>query len=172
MFIFLIFLLAILLVLLVGGAFMIVSFFTGAPYVGTSRRALADIIRLSGLHAGQTLVDLGSGDGRVMLAAMRVGVRAVGYELNPVLCAITWLRMRLLGRERAQLGRVVCRNFWHADLSDADAVTVYCMPHIMDRLRRKIQAECRTGTRVVSFAFTFPNWELAAREGRVRVYVV
>ena len=172
MFIFLLFLLAVLLVLLVGGVFMIVSFFTGAPYVGMSRRALDDIVRLSGLRAGQTLVDLGSGDGRVMLAAMRVGVRAVGYELNPVLCAVTWLRMRLLGRERAQLGRVVCRNFWHVDLREADAVMVDGMPHIMDRLQRKIQTECRPGTRVVSFAFTFPGWKLVEQKDRVRVYVV
>lgn len=162
--------LGLLLIFLVFGIFMIISFMTGAPYVGMDKRYIKTIIRLARLREGQTIIDLGSGDGRVLLVAACSNLLAIGYEINPVLCVFTRLRI-MLAKQRSRAS-VYCKNFWNADISRADAVMIYAIPHIMDRLQHKIQTECKKGTRVVSFGFTFPNWNMIADEGRVKVYEV
>ena len=66
--------------------------FRGAPYVPTHRRKIMAALDLMNLKSNDMVVDLGSGDGNFLIAAARRGWRAVGYEINPVLCLISWLR--------------------------------------------------------------------------------
>lgn len=160
----------ILLVLLIFGIFLIVSAFTGAPYVPMQRKEKDTVIKLSELTPGQTLIDLGSGDGCVLIAAGKKKINAIGYEINPILCVFTWMRIQLSGTRR--YCRILCRNFWKQDLSNADALFVYGIPHIMKRLQEKIQRECREGVRIISFGFRFPDWQPILTHGRLRVYCV
>ncbi|OGY78440.1 MAG: hypothetical protein A3B74_01940 [Candidatus Kerfeldbacteria bacterium RIFCSPHIGHO2_02_FULL_42_14] len=170
MILFLLALLFILLVLLVFGIFFIISAFTGAPYVPMQRKEIDTVVRLARLTSGQTLIDLGSGDGSILIAAAKSHIRALGYEINPVLCALTWLRIQLSGTR--QYCTILCCNFWNIHLSNADALFVYGIPHIMQRLQSKIQRECRKGVYVISFGFRFPDWEPIEIRGRLKVYRV
>lgn len=158
----------ILFIILVAGIFMVISCFTGAPYVALPQKHVEQMILHTHLKKNQKLIDLGSGNGKLLLAALEHDIRAIGYEINPILCAITWVRI-LLNKNR-HLGKIYCTNFWKVDFSSTDAIVLYGVPHIMDRLQKKIQKECKKGTPVISFGFEFPHWEMTKKDGRIKIY--
>src|SRR3989344_4010334 len=107
----------------VGGIFVLFGFvamaagpkWRGAPFVPSSRKRIRTMIRLSNLPAPRRMADLGSGDGRIVIAFARAGIEAHGFELNPVLVFWARTRIRFLGlQDRAfiHLG-----YYWNADLS-------------------------------------------------------
>jgi len=103
---------------------------------------------------GNILVDIGCGDGRVLRAArLRYGVRARGFEVNPV--AYVLARIRTLGMKDVEIR---FGDFWKTGLDEADVVFCYLFPDVMKRLAEKLEAELRSGTRVVSCNFPLPGW--------------
>jgi hypothetical protein len=80
----------------------------GAPFLPTLKPQIIIALDLLDLKPGDTLLELGSGDGRVLVAAARRGLNVVGYELNPIMALISWLHTR---RYRRQV-KVVWGNFW------------------------------------------------------------
>ena len=126
----------------------------GALYVSTSRHRISAFIDAVPMRASQLLVDLGCGDGRVLREARKhYGVRAIGYELN--LLAYLKSRSQCLGYQGIEIKR---RNFWRADLSQADVVCCYLFPDVMKALAVKLRSELRSGTVVVSCNFPLPEF--------------
>lgn len=123
----------------------------GPPYLPTMSRQVQAAIKLADLEPGQTLLELGSGDGRVLVAAARAGLSVVGYELNPLLFAFSWLRTR---RYRKQV-KLVLGNFWQHSWPQCDAIYVFLLPRLMTKLERKIETEQLKEVPVISFAFKF-----------------
>jgi SAM-dependent methyltransferase len=106
------------------------------------------------MKAGDLLVDIGCGDGRVLREAKRrYGVRALGFEVNPL--AYILARLRTIGMQGIE---VRLRNFWNVNVGDADVVFCYLFPDVMGRLAHKLERELRPGTRVVSCNFPLPGW--------------
>ena len=140
----------------------------GIPFVPTSKKKVRTLMRLSEPLTAKRMADLGSGDGRIVIAFARAGVEAHGFELNPVL--VLWARMRirflgLKGRAHIHLG-----NYWNADLSQFDIVTVYGLPGMMGELERKLRRELRPGARVFSNNFHFPTLTNVRKEEGVYLY--
>jgi 16S rRNA A1518/A1519 N6-dimethyltransferase RsmA/KsgA/DIM1 with predicted DNA glycosylase/AP lyase activity len=108
-------LLAIILVLLFGFVLLF-----GAPYVPTLKPQTEQALDLLNLKPGQTLLELGSGDGRVMRAAAARGLHVVGYELNPILAGVSYF---VTWKYRKQV-RIIWGDFWHADFTHGDGVFV------------------------------------------------
>ena len=125
----------------------------GAPYLPTLKPQMRVAIELAGLQPGQTMLELGCGDGRVLIAAAQKGYHAVGYELNPFLAAIAWFRTR---RYRGQV-RVVWGDFWRAEWPPADAVFTFLLPRYMKKLDKKCAGYPHKPLKLVSFAFEVPN---------------
>ena len=98
-----------LLIILLGG-FGIVVFF-GAPYVPTHSAVLDTALQLLDLKPGQTLLELGSGDGRLVKRASRSGIKVIGYELNPLLLVISWIRTR----SHRQNVKLYLKNYKHTN---------------------------------------------------------
>lgn len=148
--------------------FALPMFLRGAPFVPSGRKTAERMLELGGVRPGEWLVDLGSGDGRIVIAAARRGMFARGVELNPWLVWWSRWRARLAGvQDRAAFS---CGNLWSFNCQPFDAVTVYGLGPIMLRLERKLLAELTPGARVVSHAFKFPNWKPSKVEERVYVY--
>ena len=125
----------------------------GALYVSTSRKKISAFINAVPMKAGQTLVDLGCGDGRVLREAQkRYGVRTIGYEINP----LAYLKARFFsfGPNKIEIRR---ENFWDADLSGADIVFCYLYPDVMKKLAAKLQSGLKSGAIVVSSNFPLPE---------------
>ncbi|XP_059548550.1 adenine nucleotide translocase lysine N-methyltransferase [Myotis daubentonii] len=140
------------------------------PYVGASVRQVEHVLSLLRGRSGK-LVDLGSGDGRIVLAAHRCGLRpAVGYELNPWLVGLARLHAW-----RAGCAGSVCyhrEDLWKVSLRDCHNVCVFLAPSVLPLLEGKLQAELPEGARVVSGRFPLPTWQPVAvvGEGLDRVW--
>lgn len=128
------------------------------------------MLKMANLAPGETLYDLGAGDGRVILTAAReFGARAVGIEIDPLRAALCNWRIRL-GRLQDRV-RVERANFFDVDLSNADVVTFYLSQAAADRLKDKFERELRPGARVVSHRRPVPGWRPAAVDERRGLYV-
>ena len=126
----------------------------GALYVSTSRVRISAFLDAVPMKAGQLLVDIGCGDGRVLRQVRRrYGVRAVGYEVN--LPAYVKAKLLCLGRKNIQIN---WRNFWAVDLSDADVVFCYLFPDVMKDLAAKLESDLKPGAVVVSCNFHLPGF--------------
>lgn len=125
----------------------------GAPYLPTLTPQVRAALKLAGLKPGQTLLELGCGDGKVLIAAAKQGYHVVGYELNPLLAAVAWLRTR---RYR-KLVTVRWANMWTAQWPPTDAIFTFLLPKYMDKLDKKITEQKYKDVKLVSFAFKIPD---------------
>ena len=125
----------------------------GAPFLPTRPSRVKAALDLLDLKPGQTVLELGSGDGRMLREAARRGIRAVGYELNPILVLYT----RILALRYRGLISVRCRNYWHETLPACDGIYVFLLTPYMARLDTKIKQEKQGHPKLVSFAFTIPD---------------
>lgn len=126
----------------------------GAPYVPTLKKQQADALDLLALKPGQTLLELGCGDGRMLLAAARRGINGVGYELNPFLAVISYI----VTWKYRKIVKIRFGNFWVGDWPPTDAIYVFLHTRFMVKLDTKIiQQYRRKKVKVVSYAFKIPN---------------
>jgi len=127
----------------------------GAMYTSTGRVKIRKALDAVTMSPGQLLVDIGCGDGRVLREAnRRYGVTCRGFEINP----IAYLKATLMTLGRSGI-EIRFRNFWKADLAEADVVSCYLFPDVMRRLGEKLAAELASGARVISFNFPIPGWK-------------
>ncbi len=125
----------------------------GAPYLPILQRDAKGALDLANLKPGQTLIDLGSGDGRLLVAAARRGIKSIGYEINPFVYAVSLL---VTWRYR-QLITIHLRDFWTTPLPPADGIFVFLIDRHMARLDKKLGHEIHQPTPVVSFVFQIPG---------------
>lgn len=137
----------------------------GAPWVPARKKDLERLVDDMKLRPGQTYIELGCGDGRLVKAAASKGVTAIGYEINPVLFIIASIRNLGNGRAHVRLG-----NFWKKDLSSADIVMAFLMPKFMERLETKAVRELREGARLVCYIFPLPHKKPAIKRHHWFVY--
>lgn len=138
-----------------------------APFITTPDAVVDRMLEIAGAGPGDLVVDLGSGDGRIVIeAARKFGARGLGIELNPLLVEKSRENARQAGVEaRASF---VEGDVLTADLSKASVVTVYLLPSLIGRLQPRFLDELRPGTRVVSHAFYMTSWK-PDRVDRMRV---
>jgi SAM-dependent methyltransferase len=129
----------------------------GAVWIPAPLRIVREMLRAADVKPGQKVVDLGAGDGRIVLvAALRFRAHAVGVEIDPIRCLIANGLIRLLGlRDRAH---VVHGNLFEFDLTDADVVILYLWPSTNQRLTSRLLEQLRPGAKVVSYRFAFYGW--------------
>lgn len=125
----------------------------GAPYVPILRRDSRKILALANLKPGQTLIDLGSGDGRLLRAAAAQGIRCIGYEINPYLVLIS----RIVCWRYRHLVTIHTADIWHIKLPVADVIYVFILDRHMARLEEKFARELTTPTKVISYIYELPN---------------
>lgn len=158
----LIFLIILALAVLAFMLYFFVAFRTGAPFWPSGRKTIAQMLALANPKPGELLIDLGSGDGRILFAAAKLGMRAIGVEMNPFF--VWW--------SRARGAHVMRGDLWNTDVSSADIVTIYFIHAKMKQLQDKLQKEMKPGSRVISNKFTFPDWQAEAKDGKVHLYAI
>jgi len=127
----------------------------GALYVSTTRTRIAAFIEAVPMRKGQLLVDLGSGDGRVLRQAWKnYNVKAIGFEVN--LLAYLKAQVLSIGLEQVKIRR---KSFWSQNLADADVIFCYLYPDVMRKLSTKLKMELKPGTLVVSCNFSIPGFK-------------
>jgi SAM-dependent methyltransferase len=130
---------------------------SGQPWVPAAEKRIHRALELAELKPGEVLYDLGSGDGRVLVATVRdFGARAVGVELSPLLCAIAWLKIRMAGISPQV--RLHCGSYFHADLQGADVVYLYLTAANANHLKMHLEQTLKPGARVVSVSADLEAW--------------
>ncbi|NVM03872.1 MAG: class I SAM-dependent methyltransferase [Candidatus Helarchaeota archaeon] len=146
------------------------SIFLDAPWVPTSKKQIRKMLKFAELQPNETLYDLGSGDGRILiLAAIEFNAKAVGIELNPLLVAYSNFRIfieRLQDKVQVRWGNIFLR-----DISEADVVTMYLLQQTNNRMMKKLKEELKPGARIVSYVYTFPDWEPIKVEKESKLYL-
>jgi hypothetical protein len=128
------------------------------PYVPTNQAAVEAMLRLAGVGPGDFVIDLGSGDGRILITAVRkYGARGFGVDLDPQRVKESLANARGAGvADRAQFYQ---RNLFDTKIAEATVVTLYLLPRVNIELRPRLLAELRPGTRVVSHDFDMGDWK-------------
>jgi precorrin-6B methylase 2 len=145
----------------------------GAPWVPTPKNRVRSMLDLASVNQEDRLFDLGSGDGRIIvIAAKEYGAHCTGIEVDPL--RILWSKLAI---KRNQLGdrvKVIRGNFFNVSVEDATVVTLYQGYEINKKIRDKLSAELRPGTRVVSYRFILEGWDpvVTSEETSVYLYIV
>ena len=124
-------------------------------YVPTPKSIVRQMLRLAQLRRGETLLDLGAGDGRILIEAARsFGAHCVGIEIDPE--RVTRLKERL--RSTRVEAKVIEGDLMELDLSEADVVTIYLSDSVNLKLAPKLRRELKPGARIVSLDYSLPGW--------------
>jgi|SRR5581483_4937381 len=159
--------------LIIFGAYVMLLFaipmlWHGAVFANSSPRLVQTMIELAQVKPGDRAVDLGSGDGRLVIALAQAGVEAHGYEINPLLVVIS--RRTIQKLNLSDRAFVHWQSFWKQDLSGFSIVTVYGISYIMRNLEAKLQKELTPKSRVVSNYFIFSRWRPTVSKDKVFLY--
>jgi len=127
------------------------------PYVPSPQSVVADMLKLAQVGPQDTVIDLGSGDGRIVLTAAKVfGARGFGVEIKDELVQQANAAARAQGI--ATRVRFMKADLFKTDISQATVLTMYLLPHTVNLLRDKLIAELRPGTRVISHDYPLSGW--------------
>ena len=131
---------------------------TGGPFVPTPQTVVDEMLKLADVRKEDYVIDLGSGDGRIVLtAARRYEARGLGVDIDGELVDKSNAMAKLDGLEK--LVQFEQRDVLHTRIGDASVLTLYLLPNMMSALRAKILAELKPGSRVVSHDFEFGEWQ-------------
>ncbi|MCL4397905.1 methyltransferase domain-containing protein [Patescibacteria group bacterium] len=137
------------------------------PFVPSLEEKVRIMVELAGPLQGKKTIDLGAGDGRVVIAFAQNGAEATGVEISPERVALA--RRNIANTRLNNKANILAQSFWETDLSEADVITLYGITSIMEKLEKKIESEAKPGTLIISNVFVFPHWlPVLQREG---VYV-
>jgi protein-L-isoaspartate O-methyltransferase len=128
-----------------------------APYYPTPESIVVKMLELGDLKSGEKMFDLGSGDGRIVIAAaQKFHADAIGVELDRDLCKQSLERIRKLGLEKT--AQIVNGDILKQDYSSADLITVYLLPNSNDKIQPLLERQLKKGTRIVAHDFEFRGW--------------
>ncbi|MCU0245420.1 MAG: class I SAM-dependent methyltransferase [Bryobacter sp.] len=128
------------------------------PYVPTPPEVVTGMLKLAGVKKTDFVIDLGCGDGRIVVAAAKeFGAKAMGYDLDPQ-------RIKEANENAKSAGvtervKFVEMDIFKAEIKDASVVTMYLLPSVNEKLKPRLLAELKPGTRVVSHSFNMPDWK-------------
>ncbi len=127
----------------------------GAPWVPTRKRDVDRFLGVAGITPGMVMVDLGCGDGQLVIAAAKAGAIARGYEISIFPYILARLRVIFSGTDHAT---ILFRDLWKVDLRDADLVYFFLMPDKIAALKEKFERELKPGAKVVAYVWPVKGW--------------
>ncbi len=140
----------------------------GPVFIPSKNEDLETMIELANIKLKEKVVDLGSGDGKVVIELAKRGIRADGFENSPTLVFSSRKRIEKLGM--SDKITIHFQDFWKADFSQYDVVMMYTSQDTMEKLEKRILEQLKPGSRVVSNTFEFPNWKMATKKGKIFLY--
>lgn len=140
----------------------------GAPFVAMEPEVVERVMKLAEVKKGGVFYDLGSGDGRLVIAAALHGAKAYGVEIDwtKVIYSRIWIFILRLRKQ----AKILHKNFYDVNLKNADVVSLYLLQETNQKLKEKLKKELKPGTRVISTAFTFEDWKPEKIDSRGTIY--
>ncbi|XP_075068860.1 ATP synthase subunit C lysine N-methyltransferase isoform X2 [Mixophyes fleayi] len=125
------------------------------PYVPATKTQVENVLKML-QHRKGLVVDIGSGDGRIVIAAAKKGFRAVGYELNPWL--VWYSRYRAWREGVHHNAKFHISDLWKVSFSQYTNIVIFGVPQMMSCLEQKLQIELNVTARIIACRFPFPHW--------------
>ncbi len=147
--------------------FLLVAFVTGAPYLPTPHKVVEEMIALADVEKGNKVADLGSGDGRILIAAAKEGAHATGWEINPFLVIWSFIKSHLAGVSKHVT--LHWGEYSRANISGFDTIFIYSIASHTKKLEKKMRSELPKKAKVFSYMFAFPNWQ-AVKKTASKIY--
>lgn len=148
--------------------FNFISEFKGAPFVPSTSNAVSKMLSMADLKPGMKLLDVGSGDGRIVFAAANLGLDAYGVDTNIVL--IWWSQIIAFFKSQSKTTHFKCENIFDTDLSQYDVITLYCLPRTIAKLENKFKKEIKKGAIIASNTFDLKDAKVLKQDGKIRIY--
>ena len=146
------------------------SVIVGAPWVPTSKSKVRTMLEFANVEEGDTLYDLGSGDGRIIImAAKDFGAKAIGIEADPI--RSMWSKLMIRKHNLSKQVQVKRGNFFNFDIGEASVVTLYLGVGANNKLREKLAQELKPGTRIVSHHFVLKDWDPTETDEKADIYL-
>jgi tRNA A58 N-methylase Trm61 len=129
-----------------------------APFVATPTPVVRQMLILAELKPGETLYDLGSGDGRtVIMAAKDFGAKSVGVELREDLVKRALSNIQEFGLEKQ--AQILQKDIFKVNLSQADVVFLYLTTSANEKVKPKLETELKPGARIISHDYEILGWK-------------
>jgi len=144
------------------------SLIFGAPYAGLGRKRIETMFELLNATKGKKSIDIGSGDGRIVIEASRHGLHAYGVEINPILYIVSKIKIRNSGSKNT---KILLKDMWQLNFSSYDYVTIWGTKHMVKNLGVKLKKEVKPGAKIVSNHFQFTNWKPKKSKDDVYLYI-
>lgn len=149
---------------------LVYSMAKGAPYAPMRKTHLQQMIKVLAVKKGERAVDIGAGDGRVVIALARAGADAHGFEINPLL--VLWGKINIMRSGMSGKAHMHLQNFINADFSTFDIFTTYLTKYGMANVERKLTKEAKKSARVAADFFPLPNWKPTKHVDTIFLYEV
>jgi SAM-dependent methyltransferase len=127
------------------------------PFVPSPQEVVDKMIAVAGVKKGDVVYDMGSGDGRIVIAAAKKGARAVGFEIDGDLVKESRENIRKAGVQN--LAEIRQQDILTVDFSPATVVTMYLLPDVNLKLKPNLQKQLKSGSRIVSHSFDMGDWK-------------
>ncbi len=149
------------------GCIIALSWFAGsdAPYVPTKMDLIRKILNLAGVKKGGKFYELGSGDGRVVIAAAKLGADSIGIEQSLIRILMSKQKAKDLKKAKFIHGNIFSRNY-----SDANVVYIYLLLKGVRKLESKLKKELKKDSIVITQTYHFPNWKPFKKMGDFWLY--
>lgn len=135
----------------------------GAPWVPAPKEKVLKMLEMLKIKPGEVVYDLGSGDGRILIWAVQYfGARGVGIEIDPLRVFYSRLFVKIKGLP-PQI-KIIRQNLLEADLKEADVVTLFLLPKILEKLKGKLLKELKPGTRIACYRYPLSLPEIGQDE--------
>ena len=140
----------------------------GAPFQSSSNKRTKIILKFAKIKKGEKVADLGSGNGKLVIAMAKQGAEAHGYEVNPIL--VWWSRRKIkkLGLEKKAF--IHKENFWNSNLKKFDVITIFQIMYVMKKLAKKLEKNSKKEARIISNTWKFHGKKLIKQENGVYLY--
>lgn len=151
------------------GCIIGLSWFAGsdAPYVPTKMDQIRKILKMAGVKRGKKFYELGSGDGRVVYEAAKLGADSIGIEQSWIRVLYSRYKAGRLGLKKTQFSH---GNIFSKKYEDTDVVYIYLLHKGVRKLEEKLRKELKKGSTVITQTYHFPNWKPYKKEGDFWLY--
>lgn len=139
------------------------------PFVTTGADNVKIVMSLAEVDPGMKIIDLGPGDGRVVLEFAKRGGIVHGFEIKPEL--VERSRKRIADAGLSDQAIIFEKSFWDIDLSQYDLIYIYGMQSVLGRLEQKLEKEMKPGAKFISNIFRLPNWRVKKTKETVHLYI-
>lgn len=125
------------------------------PFIPSNNRRVKTMFKLADIKTGEKSLDLGAGDGKVVIAFAEAGAIAYGIEIDEILTELA--RHNIKKKRLENKAQIINGDMWKIQLGDYDIITIYGLTSVLYKLEEKIQSETKKGCRIICNYFHFPH---------------